>query len=1396
MFLHGMQEIARLGWPDKKLGNNLVTSWNTRTLAGAIICLFATVTSVRRSAAADIDSGNTRLSSNLGNGVDPNFTGGTLQLNSTPTVTQDFTVGNYATNTIDLYGTGTILSGALTGPGPLTFIDSVGNGYVQLTNNGNSYGGTTISSGIVEIGDGGTNGWLAGNVANNGTLEFNRSDSATFNGVITGSGAVTQLGSGTLILTAASSYTGYTTISAGTLALSGSGSLASSAGIVANGAFDISAATAPSIKSLSGTGTVLLGAQTLTITAASGGFSGVISGAGGITLNGGIQLLSGTNTYSGPTIVNGGTLELGAPIVGYNIADSGIVGFLSSGNTVMNGIVSGSGDVSQLGGTTAIATAQTYTGVTTITQGTLALSGSGSISSSRGVIDNATFSVADAAGGASIQSLSGGGTVSLGGQTLTLTNASGLFSGSISGAGGLTLAGGNETLSGTNTYTGPTTVTNGTLLLSGSNSLPASTIIDNAALDISMITNSGTSFTSIASLTGSGSVALGANVLNLMNAADTFSGTISGTGGLQISGGTEILTGISTYTGTTTVSAGVLKLSGNGSLAPTSRLAVNGTLDVSGVSGASLVTFGSLAGTGTVNLGSESLEITNGADAFSGSLVGSGAFIISGGTQVLNGTNTYSGGTTIAAGTLQIGNTSGSGSISGDVLDNGTIAFGQSRASTFSGQISGAGMLIQMGQGTTSLTAANTYTGGTSITAGTLQIGNGGASGSIAGDVMDNGTLAFARSDATTFAGTISGVGGVSAVSGSTALTAVNTYSGATTIGSNAALALGAGGSIAVSNGIIDDGSLDVSSATTAPQIKSLSGGGSVELGAQTLSLTNASGTFTGNTTGAGGLTLVSGTETLSGTNTYTGMTTVNGGTLSIDGSIASSSHVTVMAGGTLGGSGTLPSVVLSDQSTLVPGTNGSGTLHVNGTIAFSNTSNLRLNLSAQSTPAIVTTGPEQLAGSLSISSTDGTYPLAQKIAIMTANGGLSGALVAVPIQSTGAQFSSQLSYDANNAYLEISLAKLSPLLPANATRNQLEVVNGIDTAIASGAVPALGIQNLGNTTSSGLTSAADQMSGEIGADLPLVSQSLANPFTNAIFNHLADRASVLGPGTKKAPSLNDGWTTLFAGSTVYGTDLETGSHKFQSNVVGVAGGTDFQVSSRIRLGGALSIGSSDFHLTDDLGTGKSTAYQAAGYGLIQMTPRLYSAFAVTAALNTMSTSRIVTISGSDTLASNLQTKQIGGRYEAGLDLGWATPYLAVQDQIIDIPGYTEKAVAGTSTFAVLYGAHTVNQGTVELGFRQTGDIIKMKGWTLRAVDRFAWSHDISGAPTADVSLAGLSESDFVVHGAAPGRDAALFSFGTELDNNRGFNIGLRLDSGISSNTQTYNGMADVNVRW
>ncbi len=97
---------------------------------------------------------------------------------------------------------------------------------------------------------------------------------------------------------------------------------------------------------------------------------------------------------------------------------------------------------------------------------------------------------------------------------------------------------------------------------------------------------------------------------------------------------------------------------------------------------------------------------------------------------------------------------------------------------------SNTGSLVKTGNGIATLSGDNSYTGTTTITGGTLQVGIGGTSGSLGtGDVVNNATLVFNRSDNHSVSNTISGTGGLTKRGpGVTTLTGNNTYTGATTV--------------------------------------------------------------------------------------------------------------------------------------------------------------------------------------------------------------------------------------------------------------------------------------------------------------------------------------------------------------------------------------------------------------------------------------------------------------------------------------------------------------------------------------------------------------------------------------------------------------------------------------
>lgn len=149
-------------------------------------------------------------------------------------------------------------------------------------------------------------------------------------------------------------------------------------------------------------------------------------------------------------------------------------------------------------------------------------------------------------------------------------------------------------------------------------------------------------------------------------------------------------------------------------------MVADGTFDISGITAAG-TSIQFLAGGGNVVLGAKTLTILNASGSFFGSITGSGGLAIDGGTQILTGTNTYTGGTMIASGSaLRIGDGGTSGSIMGNVVNDGTLTFNRSGDITFSGDISGSGELRKQRGGTLVLSGFTTYSGGTMVTGGAL----------------------------------------------------------------------------------------------------------------------------------------------------------------------------------------------------------------------------------------------------------------------------------------------------------------------------------------------------------------------------------------------------------------------------------------------------------------------------------------------------------------------------------------------------------------------------------------------------------------------------------------------------------------------------------------------------
>lgn len=277
-----------------------------------------------------------------------------------------------------------------TGPGTVNFLA----GTTILSGNNTYAGATNISSGATaQFGNGGTTGLISGNVTNNGAMIVNLSSSATYAGVISGNGTFEKAGSNTLSLTGTNTFSGGTTISAGTLRIG------------------------------------------------NGGTTGSITG---------------------------------------NIVNNSILSFNRSNSFTFSNLISGTGSVDKSGaGTVTLTAANTYTGGTSVSQGTLRLGANDRLASTGSlfIFGGATFDLAGFS--QTVGAFSGPGTAAIGAGSLTIgDNLDRTFQGTLTGSGSFIKQGtGSFTMTGNNSaYTGTTTVNNGLLAVNGDLSNSAMTV--------------------------------------------------------------------------------------------------------------------------------------------------------------------------------------------------------------------------------------------------------------------------------------------------------------------------------------------------------------------------------------------------------------------------------------------------------------------------------------------------------------------------------------------------------------------------------------------------------------------------------------------------------------------------------------------------------------------------------------------------------------------------------------------------------------------------------------------------------------------------------------------------------------------------------------------------------
>lgn len=584
--------------------------------------------------------------------------------------------------------------------------------------------------------------------------------------ILAGSSALTKTGNYNLTLSASNTYTGSTTINEGLLIMGSDNALgtvpvSATPGhlTIGNGSLGIS-----NTLTLNSNRGITINNNSSSLDVFGGStltYNGIIVGSGTHQLNkiaSGTLILGGANTYTGNTLISAGTLKLAASS---SSSSSGPLGTTAAGTTVS------SGAVLDLNGNS----------LSSVATEALTLNGDGI--SSGGALINTVNTAATYAGSITLGSssridanqgeitlsggISGGANVLyVGGTGNTTVNS--IISGSGNTQDGTTTSlykngAGTLTLSGANAYTGDTRIIVGSLTVNSGGSLGSgSDIFISSGATLNINTN-----TTIASVqeTGNsngGSIAIGSGATLTLTGADK--GTVYQN---SISG------------------AGGLTLAASG----TTNLSLYGTQNYTGatsVSGGTL-TIPVAASTSGITISGGTLNINH------NSATGSGTLTLNGGTINVDATRTISnpvsiGGSFTFTGTANL--TQGTGAIALTASPTVTIS---ANTLTLGGIISGGFGFTKNGNGTMVLTGANAYTGSTSVSAGTLQLSRSGGNTLPATNnvTVNGGTLKVSTNQTLN---NLSVTSGILVIDVGVTLTINGTYTGGGTITNNGSIVL------------------------------------------------------------------------------------------------------------------------------------------------------------------------------------------------------------------------------------------------------------------------------------------------------------------------------------------------------------------------------------------------------------------------------------------------------------------------------------------------------------------------------------------------------------------------------------------------------------------------------
>jgi uncharacterized protein with beta-barrel porin domain len=548
---------------------------------------------------------------------------------------------------------------------------------------------------------------------------------------------------------------------------------------------------------------------------------------------------------------------------------------------------------------------------------------------------------------------------------------------------------------------------------------------------------------------------------------------------------------------------------------------------------------------------------------------------------------------------------------------------------------------------------------------------------------------------------------------------------------------------------------------------------------------------------------------------------TVQGGNFLVNGTVNGTVSVT---GGLLGGTGAVGSTSIANGATLAPGSNGIGTLTVNGNLTLQSASLYLFGVTGGVAGRTTVTGGAAVAGTAQAVFQGTSFQ--SQYTILSATGGRTGTFGNFIMTNLPAFIVASLVYKPT----EVDLTLTSGLSQtAGLIGNQAAVSAALDRAINAGGGFLTGLSGVAPGQ---FGAALNALSGEGLSGTQETAFGAGGTFLTAMMEQGAfwrnGEAGSAGPGTTamnyapkkpvpavfkatpklmstKAPAFEPRWRAWAAGfDGVWSLKGEAaaGSADLTHRSAGGAAGVDYQVAPDVLVGAAAGGSTSSFSVPDRATSGTLDGAQAGGYAVARR-DGWYTAGSVAFSAFTNKTSRTIAgVGPTETATASFNSNLLSGRLETGLKYGngrfAVTPFAAMQFARLWQAGFSESSIAagGPGVLGLTVPSRAVSSLPTFAGVQLDNRVVLADGMIWTPYARLAWVHEFDPSRAISASFITLPGAAFTVDGPRAARDAARIDAGSKLAISRTVSLFDSFDGEFSARSRMYAGKAGILVGW